>query len=227
MIRIIDTLYWDGTCSGIESLCDRINRDLFSDEDEPRLTFLYDVRNLDHVRAVLLASNMRSGEYMQVEPFDSIVVLEYDDPGVAPYRDAFVTKLTRRIPTEASPGIRALREFHETFDGENHQLSTDARALEGDLLELRKTLLREEFEELMEALDEGDVAHAYKEAADLKYVLYGLDVHMGQRLDAVFEEVHKSNMSKVWDDGKVHRREDGKILKPPTYVAPDLEKCLR
>lgn len=145
----------------------------------------------------------------------------------------------------------ATREFHEAFKLPVH---FDARVLEGDELEFRRRLITEEYEELMEALDGIDLAHQMKEAADLVYVLFGWDQHTGNRLAEVFAEVHKSNMSKLWDceecdgigqrecgegfeclfehfwpcdncngTGKVVRyREDGKVLKPPTYVSPDL-----
>lgn len=148
----------------------------------------------------------------------------------------------------------ATREFHEAFKLPVH---FNARKLEGQELEFRKTLIQEEYTELMEALDGDDLAHQFKEAADLIYVLFGWDQHAGNRLMNVFAEVHKSNMSKLWNcencdgagdfigvrndydggvphavrkqcpdcvgTGKVVKyREDGKVLKPPTYVSPDL-----
>lgn len=146
----------------------------------------------------------------------------------------------------------ATREFHEAFKLPVH---FDARVLEGDELEFRRRLITEEYDELMEALEGTDLAHQMKEAADLVYVLFGWDQHAGNRLAEVFAEVHKSNMSKLWDcencNGKgyfravaaenpsyvlhehqcltcagtgkiVKYREDGKVLKPPTYVSPDL-----
>jgi predicted HAD superfamily Cof-like phosphohydrolase len=136
-----------------------------------------------------------------------------------------------------------LTEFHSKFD-----LDTDAPitlapvVLTGKDLELRKNLINEEHAELIEALDHAaSVAHlpedhftrknavteVYKELADLVYVCYGLDVKIGSRLDAVLEEVHKSNMSKVNEDGTVTRREgDGKVIKPANYQAPDLRDAL-
>jgi predicted HAD superfamily Cof-like phosphohydrolase len=119
----------------------------------------------------------------------------------------------------------AVKEFHEKFDG---VVRTTPTVLTGTELELRKNLLREEFEELMEALDNGDdIAHIYKEMADLAYVLWGLDLHMGSRLDDVVGEVHASNMSKVWEDGSIRYREgDRKVLKPPTYKPADVESVL-
>ncbi len=119
-------------------------------------------------------------------------------------------------------------EFHEFFNQPNR---SELTVLSGSELELRKTLIREEYEELMEALDIGDAEHIYKEMADLLYVLYGLDCFMGGKLDAAFEEVAESNMSKLWLDPETgdvgpRYREDGKVLKPPTYFKPDLSLAL-
>jgi predicted HAD superfamily Cof-like phosphohydrolase len=91
---------------------------------------------------------------------------------------------------------------------------------------LREKLIEEEFWELKQAFSEGDVV-AYADAvADLLYVVYGTADEAGIDVDAVFAEVHRSNMSKVGADGKVLRREDGKILKPDTYSPPDVESVL-
>ena len=61
-----------------------------------------------------------------------------------------------------------------------------------------------------------------KEAADLLYVLTGLFVDYGWDMDAIFDRVHESNMSKLGDDGKPIYREDGKVLKSSKYKEPDL-----
>ena len=104
----------------------------------------------------------------------------------------------------------------------------------------------------MEALDGDDLAHTYKEAADLIYVIFGWDQHAGNLLQQVIAEVHRSNMTKLWPcdecagtghtdtpwlpptyesfgceachgTGKVAKyREDGKVLKPPTYEPPNI-----
>ena len=62
-----------------------------------------------------------------------------------------------------------------------------------------------------------------KELADLLYVTYGFAVTFGLPIDEVFERVHRSNMSKLGDDGKPVYREDGKVLKGPNYEKPNLE----
>lgn len=65
-------------------------------------------------------------------------------------------------------------------------------------------------------------AQLAKELADLLYVIYGTAEELEIPIYDVFAAVHDSNMSKVWDDGEVHYNEYGKVLKPPTYKAPDI-----
>lgn len=84
-------------------------------------------------------------------------------------------------------------------------------------VKLRLELIREELRELEEAFESGDLVAAADACADLEYVVLGTAAELGLPHDAIFDEVHRSNMSKVWDDGTVHYRADGKVLKPPTY----------
>lgn len=116
-----------------------------------------------------------------------------------------------------------VREFHRSFRiadrGTTPQIDVPERAV-------RKALLREESQEVIDAIDEGDIAHIAKELADLIYVTYGTAITFGINLDPCLEEVHRSNMDKVWPDGKIHMREDGKILKPETWEPPDLTSAL-
>lgn len=84
---------------------------------------------------------------------------------------------------------------------------------------LRWSLIKEEYEEVMDA---NDPAHLLKELADLVYVTYGFAATFGWNLDEAVRRVHASNMSKLGDDGQPIYREDGKVLKGPHYEAPDL-----
>ena len=101
---------------------------------------------------------------------------------------------------------------------------------ERDLLKMRTKLIEEETKEAaQETLWEDalgnpviDKAELTKELADLLYVTYGMAVTFGLPIDEVFERVHRSNMSKLGDDGKPIYREDGKVLKGPNYQPPDL-----
>ena len=97
-----------------------------------------------------------------------------------------------------------------------------------DLMYLRQELITEEANELYDELPyykDGplDKAALTKELADLLYVTYGMAVTFGLPIDEVFERVHRSNMSKLGDDGKPIYREDGKVLKGPNYEKPNLD----
>ena len=93
--------------------------------------------------------------------------------------------------------------------------------------ELRYELIREELEEMREALDSKDLIGIADSLTDLLYVVYGAGHSFGLNLDACFEEVHRSNMSKLGADGKPIYREDGKVMKGENYYSPDLKKTLQ
>lgn len=94
-------------------------------------------------------------------------------------------------------------------------------------------LILEEFVEVTNAIYQEDgtqkVNHAElaKELADVVYVTVGMAIEFGIPLDKVWDEVQRSNMSKIGPDGKFVTRADGKILKGPDYKAPDIEGCLK
>lgn len=93
-----------------------------------------------------------------------------------------------------------------------------------DLLELRSSLVLEEFEELSEAAQTTDYPHVLKEMADLVYVLYGMAVAYGWDLDEAVRRVHRNNMGRMYQpDGTIRRRDDGKILKNKDYPKVDLK----
>jgi len=109
----------------------------------------------------------------------------------------------------------------------------DITSLEtGGLLIMRMDLIEEEALEIADELpgvftnrtqEAIDKAAFTKELADLLYVTYGMAVTFGLPIDEVFERVHRSNMSKLDDDGKPIYREDGKVLKGPNYEKPNLD----
>jgi predicted HAD superfamily Cof-like phosphohydrolase len=86
-------------------------------------------------------------------------------------------------------------------------------------------LVREEFYELMYALKEMNIVETADACADLIWVIEGLCHSLGIPLQKVWDEVTRSNMSKTVN-GKLVKREDGKVLKPDTYSAPDINKIL-
>lgn len=117
-----------------------------------------------------------------------------------------------------------VQEFHDVFGLASQQDIVTLPPIKDQLLRLK--LLKEETIEALEAMGEQDIAHIAKELADVLYVVYGAAVTYGIDLDAVFEEVHRSNMTKLHPDGTVRRREDGKILKPDTYEEANVKKIL-
>ena len=90
---------------------------------------------------------------------------------------------------------------------------------------LRRKLLREEVDEYFDGEDKDDLENVAKELADIIYIVCGTAASYGIPLDRVFNEVHRSNMEKLVD-GKVVRRDDGKILKPEGWAAPDIKSVL-
>jgi len=112
-----------------------------------------------------------------------------------------------------------VEEFHAKFD---ILVQGSPTAVGEDTKRLRIRLIQEEFDELKEAMTEGNLAALAKEMADLLYVVYGTAVSYGIDMEPVFREVHRSNLSKVGG----YKREDGKWVKPPTYSPADIESVL-
>ena len=128
-----------------------------------------------------------------------------------------------------------IEEFHKAFGVDVDKQPTV------ETLKLRKTLISEEMRELAE---EFDMAIAFlekgeevpveryenmlKELTDLQVVLSGTSVSLTplRRLEEAFIRVHESNMSKLGEDGKQIKREDGKVLKGPNYFEPDLSDLI-
>ena len=87
---------------------------------------------------------------------------------------------------------------------------------------LRQSLITEEHDEFVQALRDRDLLGVADALGDMIYVIVGTALTFGIPLDSVWNEIHLSNMTKVGDDGKVRRREDGKILKPENWEEPDI-----
>lgn len=119
--------------------------------------------------------------------------------------------------------IRDLVEWHTKFGVPVVDRPTIAPS---NRAKLRVELIREEFNELIDAIALRSLPDIADAIGDLLYVVYGTGVEFGIPIAPVFNEVHRSNMSKVWADGTVHRREDGKILKPPTYSPAQVDVVL-
>ena len=91
---------------------------------------------------------------------------------------------------------------------------------------LRLSLIQEELDELTKAIKEKDILEVADALTDILYVTYGAGHSFGINLDKCFDEVQKSNMSKLGKDGKPIYNENGKVMKGPDYFKPDLSKFL-
>jgi predicted HAD superfamily Cof-like phosphohydrolase len=109
--------------------------------------------------------------------------------------------------------------FHRKFEILVQTTPTDVNE---ETKQLRVRLIQEEFDELKDAMNAGDLAAVAKEMADLLYVTYGTAVSYGIDMEAVFQEVHRSNLSKIGG----YKRADGKWVKPPTYSPADIESIV-
>ena len=92
---------------------------------------------------------------------------------------------------------------------------------------LRLDLIKEELSELTEAMNNKDLLEVADALTDILYVTYGAGHAFGINLDKCFEEVQKSNMSKLGKDGKPIYNKFGKVMKGPDYFKPDLSKFVK
>ena len=92
------------------------------------------------------------------------------------------------------------------------------------ITQLRYSLIKEELNELKEAIDKNNLKEVADALTDILYVTYGAGHAFGINLDSCFTEVQSSNMSKLGKDGKPIYNEHGKVLKGPKYFKPDLSK---
>ena len=92
--------------------------------------------------------------------------------------------------------------------------------------ELRIDLIREELDELIEAINKKDLVEVADALTDILYVTYGAGHAFGINLDECFQEVQNSNMSKLDDNGKPIYNDKGKVMKGPNYFKPDLTKFI-
>ena len=114
--------------------------------------------------------------------------------------------------------------FMKTFGQEvksRPSLSTDK------INNLRLSLIKEELEELKDAMKKKDLLEIADALTDILYVTYGAGHAFGINLDKCFDEVQKSNMSKLGADSKPIYNENGKVMKGPSYFKPDLSKFIK
>ena len=95
------------------------------------------------------------------------------------------------------------------------------------IIQLRYELIKEELEELNQAIKNKDIIEVADALTDILYVTYGAGHAFGVDLDKCFDEVQQSNMSKLGPDGKPIYNESGKVMKGPNYFKPHLNKFLK
>ncbi|BAO56564.1 pyrophosphohydrolase domain-containing protein [Nonlabens marinus] len=122
--------------------------------------------------------------------------------------------------------IDAVQKFHKAFKLNIQEEPTVQISLERKLL--RYELMREENEEYLEAAKNDDLIEVADALGDMLYILCGTIIEHGMQevITDVFEEIQRSNMSKLGADGEPIYREDGKVLKGPDYFKPDFGKIL-
>ena len=118
---------------------------------------------------------------------------------------------------------KSLAEFHSVFGCKRNQNFKNNTIEDVELLVLRKNLIKEEVEEVFEAIKESHEAHVLKELVDVVVVCVGMSDTYGWDFDNAFKRVHESNMSKLDDEGKPIYREDGKVIKSKNYKEPYLD----
>ena len=111
--------------------------------------------------------------------------------------------------------------FMETF---GQEVKTKPSLSTKKINDLRYDLIKEELEELKEAIENKDLLEVADALTDILYVTYGAGHAFGIDLEKCFEEVQNSNMSKLGEDGKPIYNESGKVMKGPKYFKPDLTK---
>lgn len=122
--------------------------------------------------------------------------------------------------------LNLVAQFHTTYGVET---LTTPQMPSPKICRLRHSLLQEEVDELNTAAMSGDLTGVADGIADCLYIIYGTILAFGlqDKIEAIFDEVHASNMSKVDENGNAILRADGKILKGPNYFKPDIEKILK
>ena len=117
--------------------------------------------------------------------------------------------------------FESVRKFMETF---GQEIKEKPGFPNNKIISLRLNLIKEELEELKEAMQNKDIKEVADALTDILYVTYGAGHAFGINLDKCFQEVQNSNMSKLGLDGKPIYNDKGKVMKGPNYFKPNLSK---
>ena len=124
-------------------------------------------------------------------------------------------------------GLSAVKQFHKVF---KLGISEEPRASLGKgKNRLRYELMKEENEEYLEAANNGDLTEVADALGDMLYVLYGTIIEHGleNKIEAIFNEIQQSNMSKLDKNGNPLYNKNGKVIKGPFYIKPNIAKVLK
>ena len=117
-----------------------------------------------------------------------------------------------------------VKTFMETF---GQEVKSKPSFSSEKINDLRYNLIKEELDELKQAINGKDLLEVADALTDILYVTYGAGHAFGIDLDKCFDEVQKSNMSKLGNDGNPIYDDNGKVLKGPKYFKPDLTKFIK
>ena len=117
--------------------------------------------------------------------------------------------------------FESVKKFMETF---GQEIKEKASFPNEKITSLRYDLIKEELDELKEAIKNKDIKEVADALTDILYVTYGAGHAFGIDLDKCFDEVQNSNMSKLDENGKPIYNESGKVMKGPNYFKPNLSK---
>ena len=120
--------------------------------------------------------------------------------------------------------FQSVKKFMVTF---GQEVKNKAEFPDEKITKLRYDLIKEELEELGQAIKDKDIKEVADALTDILYVTYGAGHAFGIDLDKCFEEVQSSNMSKLDANGKPIYNENGKVMKGPNYFKPDLSKFIK
>ena len=120
--------------------------------------------------------------------------------------------------------FNSVKKFMEVF---GQEVKTKAEFPSEKIIKLRYNLIKEELDEFEEALKQKNLKEVADALTDILYVTYGAGHAFGIDLDKCFDEVQRSNMSKLGEDGKPIYNEHGKVMKGPKYFQPNLGKFIK
>lgn len=123
--------------------------------------------------------------------------------------------------------LNAVKKFHETYKIGYSQIPKASLGIEKNVL--RFNLMKEENEEYLQAVQEDNLIEIADALGDMLYILCGTIIEHGlqDKIEAVFDEIQRSNMSKLGENGEPIYREDGKVIKGPNYFKPNFEAILK